>query len=176
MIKLVDNYNIDRIIADDSKSIHKLMTSNVERFKRYFPKTLEENQTPKLAKKFALKKAQEFENQEEFLFTIKDSIEVIGLVYIKELDWKKKQGEFAYCVGKGYGGIGLITNAVKSLVEFAFKNLDLEVLQIIVHKQNLPSVKVAQNSGFSWQKTLLKEYTPPNELPLDMELYELYKK
>jgi ribosomal-protein-alanine N-acetyltransferase len=36
----------------------------------------------------------------------------------------------------------------------------------------LGSVKVAQNSSFIWKKTLLNEFTPTNELPLDMELYE----
>ena len=33
---------------------------------------------------------------------------------------------------------------------------------------------MAENNGFVWQSTLQNEFTPTNEMPLDMELYELY--
>ncbi len=100
---------------------------------------------------------------------------VVGLVYIKELDWDKKQGEFAYCLAGEYESKGLMSIAVKELSAHAFDNLRLEILQIIVHKSNIGSIRVAEKCNFIWQKTLLKGYTPPNEAPLDMELYELYK-
>ena len=60
------------------------------------------------------------------------------------------------------------------MTKFAFVELGLETLQIISHKTNLGSIKVAENNGFVWQRTLLNEFTPSNESPLDMELYELY--
>jgi ribosomal-protein-alanine N-acetyltransferase len=44
----------------------------------------------------------------------------------------------------------------------------------MAHKTNLGSIKVALNNGFVWQRTSLNEFTPVNESPLDMELYELY--
>ena len=93
-----------------------------------------------------------------------------------ELDWNKKQGEFAYSISYTFKGKSLITKTVNALSKYAFENLGLETLQIIVHKENIPSVKVAENNNFIWKKTLKKEFTPPNEQPLDMELYELYKK
>jgi ribosomal-protein-alanine N-acetyltransferase len=49
----------------------------------------------------------------------------------------------------------------------------LKTLQIISHKTNFGSIKVAENSGFVWKRTLANEFTPTDELPLDMELYEL---
>jgi ribosomal-protein-alanine N-acetyltransferase len=173
---LLNDYSIEKISENCATSVHRLMISNAERFKRYFPKTLELNLTVELSQLFVAKKNVEFINNEEFLFTIKENKtkNVVGLVYIKELDWKKKQGEFAYCISFGHEGKGLISKAVEKLSNYAFVNLRLEVLQIIVHKDNFASVKVAEKSNFSWQRTLLKEYTPPNEFPLDMELYELY--
>ncbi|MEJ6791649.1 MAG: GNAT family protein [Lacinutrix sp.] len=96
-------------------------------------------------------------------------------MYIKELNWSIKQGEFVYCIDYNFKGKGLISKAVKVLSKHAFTKLELETLQIIVHKDNLPSVNVALNNDFSRQKTLEKEFTPIGEKPLDMELYELYK-
>jgi len=177
MIGSFNKVYIDSIKLVDAKSIHQLMVLNTDRFKRYFPKTLEQNITETLSEAFVKAKVDKFQLKEEFLFTIKKTTpqEVIGLIYIKELDWVKKQGEFAYCIGKNYGGKHLMSNAIKLLSEYAFTNLNLETLQIIVHKDNTPSVKIALNNKFKWIKTLLNEYTPIGEPPLDMELYELYK-
>ncbi len=170
-----NQYSVSEVSKEDALGIHLLMTNNSDRFIRFFPKTLEANTILDTAKVFASKKEIEFNSKEEFLFTVKEKNTCIGLVYIKELDWKKRQGEFAYCLDKEHNGKGLMTKIVGKLIKYAFKNLGFEVFQIIVHKDNLASVKVAENTGFKWQRTLLKKFAPPNEPPLDMELYELEK-
>lgn len=177
MIASFNGFYIDFIKFEDSESINLLMVANANRFKRYFPGTLAQNRTKELSEIFAKTKITQSQNKEEYLFTIKEyaSDYVIGLVYIKELDWIKKRGEFAYCMDADHGGKGIVSKSVKALSEFAFENLGLETLQIIVHKDNLPSVKVAFNNNFKWIETLLNEFTPTGERPLDMELYELYK-
>ncbi len=57
--------------------------------------------------------------------------------------------------------------------EYAFDNLGLKTLQIIAHKDNLGSMKVALKNDFKWQRTLENEFAPAGGDPLDMELYEL---
>lgn len=169
-----DNYTITKISSEDALGIHQLMIANADRFKKYFPKTLEANQLLPLAEQFAVQKEKEFNAKEEFLFVIKNKENVIGLIYVKELDWNKKQGELAYCIAKEESKKGLMTKVVEFVSQYAFTTFQLNILQIIVHKDNIASVKVATNNNYMWQKTLLNEYTPPNESPLDMELYELY--
>ena len=172
-----DSFNIEPIQTQDAWNICNLIIANEDRFKRFFPLTLKENLTPDLSKIFTDKKVKEFNLKEEFLFTIKEKAtnQLVGLVYLKELDWTKKQGEFAYCIHYEFEGKGITTNVVELLSEYAFKDLNLETLQIIVHKSNIASIKVAENCNFTWIKTLKKGFTPPGEKPLDMELYELYK-
>jgi ribosomal-protein-alanine N-acetyltransferase len=177
MITSFDIFYIDSIEEKDAWNLCDLMTANEDRFKQFFPGTLAQNLTPELSAYFTKKKVKEYHTRQEFLFTIKEqnTNALIGLVYIKELDWDKKQGEFAYCIGYQFENKGIISKATVALSKYAFEELGLQTLQIIVHKTNLGSVKVAEKCNFVWQKTLLKEYTPPNEAPLDMELYELYK-
>ncbi|MRI00974.1 GNAT family N-acetyltransferase [Kriegella sp. EG-1] len=153
------------------------MVTNAERFKRYFPNTLEQNRTPDLSKYFVQKKLKQFNKKEEFLFVLKEKKDrkIIGLVYIKKIDWTTKQAEIAYCIDYQYQGKGITSEAVKYLSNFALNNLGLLSLQIIVHESNLASIKVAEKCGYIWSKKLPEEHTPPNEKPLDMELYELYK-
>ncbi len=177
MILEFDSFYLDKIQPKDSWKLCNFAVANEDRLKRYFPKTLEANLTPTLAEFFTIKKVKQFANREEFLFILKhtQTRDVAGMIYIKELDWNKKQGEFAYCIGYPFEGQGLTTKVVKALSQYAFDVLGLESLQIIVHKDNIASVKVAINTTFKWIKTLPEAYTPPNETPLDMELYELYK-
>ena len=175
MIAQFDGFEINPVHNGDAWKICDLCVANADRFKRYFPKTLEQNLNPTLSQFFVEEKVKQFKNKEEFLFTLKHSEtrELAGLIYLKELDWDKKQGEFAYCIGYTFEGQGLASLAIKALSKYAFDELGLETLQIIAHKENLPSLKVALNNNFEWQKTLLNEFTPTGEKPLDMELYEL---
>lgn len=168
---------ISPILAKDAWGICNFCVANEERLKSYFPKTLEQNLTPDLSNIFVEKKVKQFHSKSELLFTIKqnETNKLIGLVFIKALDWNKKQGEFAYCIDYNIEGRGLMTEAIQQLSDYVFENLGLETLQIIVHKTNIASIKVAENCNFTHIKTLKKEYTPPGEAPLDMELYELYR-
>ncbi len=170
-------YHIIPIQPKDAWAICNFCVANGDRLKLYFPKTLEQNLTPDLSNIFVQKKVKQFQNKEEFLFTIKEdeSHKLVGLIYIKALDWIKKQGEFAYAIDYNVEGCGLMTTSIQKLSDYAFENLDIETLQIIVHKSNLASVKVAENCNFTHIKTLKNEYTPASGKPMNMELYELYK-
>ena len=175
MIAQFDAFEINPIHEGDAWKICDFMVANSDRLKRYFPKTLEQNLNPTLSQLFVETNVKRFQSKELFLFTLKHSEtrELAGVIYIKEVDWNKKQGEFAYCIGYTYEGQGLTSKAINKLTSYAFNDLGLETLQIISHKDNLASVKVALNNNFKWQKTLLNEFTPTGESPLDMELYEL---
>lgn len=177
MIAKVDHFEINPIHEGDAWKICDFCVANADRLKRFFPKTLEQNTNPTLSQRFVDKKTKQFQNKDECLFTLKasETQQLIGLIYLKELDWTTNQGEFAYAIDYNYKGKGIISKVVKKLCYYAFNELNLETLQIIVHKDNVPSVKVALNNDFKWQQTLNKAFTPLGENSLDMELYELYK-
>ena len=151
MVAEFDAFEINPIHGGDAWKICDLMVANADRFKIYFPGTLAQNLNPTLSQLFVETKLKQFEERDEFLFTLKHSEtrELAGLIYIKELDWKKKQGEFAYCIGYTFEGQGLTSKAIKALSEYAFKILELKALQIIANKDNIPSIKVALNNGFT---------------------------
>lgn len=151
------------------------MFDNKERLKLFFPVTLKMNSSLEKTKEYISIKNKEIKEKTNFTFAIRDknNEQIAGLIIIKKIDWNKKQGEFAYCVGSEFEGKGLTSFAVKEMSKFAFDELGLKTLQIISHKTNLGSIKVAEKNQFVWKKTLLNEFTPTNEKSLDMELYEL---
>jgi ribosomal-protein-alanine N-acetyltransferase len=170
-----NNFHINHLVECDAKQLFEFISLNSERLKYYFPVTLSSNSTLERTKEYILIKTKEIAERSNFTFAIRNKItnEVNGLIIIKKIDWDKKQGEFAYCVGSQLEGKGIASFAVKEMTKFAFENLGLEKLQIIAHKANIGSIKVALNNGFVWQRTLENEFTPTNKTPLDMELYEL---
>lgn len=161
----------------DSWSLCDFVVRNEDRLSEFFPKTKAANLTPDLSKRFAEIKSREFLQKEEFLYVIKpkDSRKIIGMIYLKELNWDIGQGELAYCIDYMHEGKGITSKLVSELSAYAFENLYLNTLQIIAHKTNISSVRVAEKSNFTWIKTLSKSFTPPGKEALDMELYELYK-
>lgn len=175
MIATFADYIIEPIHEKYAWRICDFVVSNADRLNRYFPRTLEQNLNPELAQIFVAEKVAEFSRNDEFLFVLKEKENrtIIGMVYIKELDWKAEQAELAYCIGYQYEGKGWTTEAVKTLSKYAFNNLGLKTLQIIAHKSNLGSIEVAKKCDYLWKRTLKKEHTPPGEEPLDMELYVL---
>lgn len=178
MIASFDDFIISPVHLGDAWKICDFVVTNEERFKPYFPRTLKENLTPALSQLFVEKKLKAFQNNTEFLFTLKqaETRKLAGLIYLKNLDWKEKRGELAYCVGYNFSGNQLMSRAVRALLPYALKNLKLEHLIIVVNKDNLSSIKVATSNKFIWTNTLKNEFTPLGEKALDMELYELRMK
>jgi [ribosomal protein S5]-alanine N-acetyltransferase len=172
---IAQDFIIDSLKPTDAHQLYQFMVENNERLRRFFPATLSGNDTIGKSIAYIALKEKEIQEKSNFTFGIREkkTQEIAGLIILKKIDWSKKQGEFAYCIGSRYEGKGLVTFAVKELSAYAFNTLDLKTLQIIAHKTNLRSVKVAEKCGFIWQRTLPNEFTPINEKPLDMELYEL---
>lgn len=170
------NFTISPLIESDANQLYKFILSNSERLKYYFPVTIANNSTPEKTREYIKIKNKEILEKTNFTFAIreKSTNKISGLIIIKKIDLTKKQAELAYCIGSKQEGKGITSFAVKEMTKFSFDKLGLKTLQIISHKTNLGSVKVAEKNGFVWQKTLLNEFTPTNEISLDMELYELY--
>ena len=174
MIYSSDHMCISALKPKDALQLNKLLVSNTERFIKYLPKTLSQNTTLGSTRNYIKKKIKAADKKRTFVFVINDqhSSDIIGLVILKNLDWQAKKGEFAYCIAKRFKGKKLMTEAIRAISTYIFETMGLETLQILSHKTNLPSVNVALQSGFKWKETLKHEFTPLNEAPLDMELFE----
>lgn len=156
MIAAFNGFEINLLHEGDAWKLCDFAVTNTERLKRYFPITLSENLNPTLSELYVQNKIKANVKNEIYVFTIKhsESRQLVGLVILKELDWSVRQGEFAYCVDYRYEGKGLISKAIDLLTNHALNDLGLDILQIISHKDNHGSIKVATNCGYIWQKNI----------------------
>lgn len=170
-----ENNRICPIQEKDAWPLCDFVVANADRLRDYFPETLKANLNPTLSKLFVTKKVKQFLNREELLFTIRkiDERQIIGLLYVKNILPEKKQAEIAYCIGYQFEGLGIITQATKLIPKWAFDNLRLKTLQLIIHKENNKSKNVALNNQFVWKKSLANEHQLYNGNWVAMELFEL---
>ena len=98
------------------------IVSNEDRLLDFLPRTREQNLTPNLSELFVSSKVKEFDAKQEFLFTLKRKYhkDIIGLIYIKKLDWVKMQGEFAYAIDYNFEGKGIVSKVIQEMSNFGF--------------------------------------------------------
>lgn len=98
-------------------------------------------------------------NPSSFSFIIDVAGEAVGAISInagKNLESQHK-AEIGYWLGKEYWSQGIVTEAVKLLCDFAFKNLNKIKLTIGFLEDNIASKRVAEKNGFTYEYTKRKE-------------------
>ncbi|TVZ52555.1 GNAT family N-acetyltransferase [Dokdonia sp. Hel_I_53] len=167
-----EEFNIIPLEEIEAQELHNLIAKNKEFWGRYFPVTIAKTETLSKTLLFIAELALQKSKEELFLFGLRafDTGLLIGIIYLKNIDWELKEAELAYAIDKGYKNRGWTSSAVTSVSDKAF-NMGLKTLIIIAHKSNKGSVSVAKKSGYLWSRTLKNEFTPTGEEPLDMELF-----
>lgn len=89
-------------------------------------------------------------------FTIieKESGQIIGSGGYNFLDMEHAKAEIGYDIAKDYWGKGYATEAVGTLLEYAFSALSLNRVEAKVEPQNVSSIKVLQKLRFTHEGTL----------------------
>lgn len=99
---------------------------------------------------------------------VNDEDEYMGTVSLKHVDYKKRTAEFAITVrkcamGKGYSWFGM-----KSIIEKAFQEFELETVYWCVSRSNLRAVKFYDKHNFhetlDISNEILKRYEDVNDL------------
>lgn len=89
-------------------------------------------------------------NKKEYHFAIvlKTENRVIGAIALMAIDWKNKNAELGYWLGKRYWGKGFTTEAVKLILRFAFEKLKLRRIHAFSFEENIASRRVLEKCGF----------------------------
>jgi UDP-4-amino-4,6-dideoxy-N-acetyl-beta-L-altrosamine N-acetyltransferase len=72
----------------------------------------------------------------------------VGSVYIRDIDYVHKKGEFGIFVEKDFAGKGFGFLATKEMLKIAFEKLKLHRVYLRVFSDNLSAIKVYEKAGF----------------------------
>lgn len=79
----------------------------------------------------------------------------IGILDVSELD---DSGEIGYCMGKNWWGQGLMTEAAKAVIDFAFKKAGFHRLEAYHSVNNPASGRVMQKAGMTREGVSRQKY------------------
>lgn len=84
----------------------------------------------------------------------KESDCCIGQIAFFLLDQKNHFAEIEYCIGVDFQCRGYASEATKAVIRFGFERAELHKIQICCRENNLPSKRVIEKSGFTYEGAL----------------------
>jgi len=111
------------------------------------------------ALKFIRKMRYNMRNNKSYAFGIvlKETGTVIGVVELMTFDWKNKNAEIGYWLGKKRWGEGLMTEAVRLVLKFGFGNLKLHRVYAKLFEENIASARILEKCGFKLEGRMREE-------------------
>jgi ribosomal-protein-alanine N-acetyltransferase len=159
-----------RVRESDEKDMFEY-TSNcdITKFLSWYPHS-EITQT----KKYIAHLISEYDMKDRFAWAIEISEfnKFIGIVRIFDVSFANKRGELSYILNPAFQGKGIALEAIKVVIEFCFAKVGLNRIQAKCTPDNLPSEKVIQRLGMSYEGTL-KEFWINKGNFADARLYAL---
>ena len=84
----------------------------------------------------------------------KASDECIGQIAYFLVDSKNHFAEIEYCIGAEFQRRGYATEATKAVIAYGFNDMNLHKVQICTKEINIPSKRVIEKCGFTYEGTL----------------------
>lgn len=113
-------------------------------------------------------------NPDVFFWAILRRKECIGSIKLA-VNRFHHRGEISLLIGREYWGKGYGTEAVRLVVEYAFKSLGLHKLTAGCYEPNHGSRRIFEKNGFRQESTYVKEYLYEGEY-IDAPRFSLFRK
>ena len=85
---------------------------------------------------------------------LKETGECIGQIAYFLVDSKNHFAEIEYCIGSAFQCKGFATEATQTVIAYGFEQMNLHKVQICTKTINLPSKRVIEKCGFTYEGTL----------------------
>ncbi len=84
----------------------------------------------------------------EYTFTIRVNGRMAGLIGLKDINRANRKTEIGYWLSREFTDRGIMTRSVRTLCDFAFRELDMNRIQIKCALANIHSRNIPQRLGF----------------------------
>lgn len=90
--------------------------------------------------------------------------QIVGVAFLNQINRTHQFGNLGYLVRTSRTGEGIATEAARLVAQFGFEELGLQRIEIVVHPENAPSLKVAEKLGAT-REALLRNRLLIHDVP-----------
>lgn len=139
--------SLRKLRFSDAKDIYQnLKDKKVVRWTLSIPYPYSKDKATSFIRKthYSLKKKKSY----VFGIVLRDENTVIGIIELAKINYKDRNAEIGYWLGKRYWSKGIMTDAVKLILKFGFRKLKLHRINAALFEENIASKRVLEKSGF----------------------------
>ena len=143
-----------RFMHTDSESVHRNWAGDNQVQSDYGEPTYE---TPEAVSELLERYINAYEKTDTYrwgVFLKNEPDNCIGQVAYFLIDSHNEFCEIEYCIGRKYQSKGYITEAVKIIIAYGFDKIGFNRIQVSCRHVNLPSKRVIEKCGFTYEGTL----------------------
>ena len=107
--------------------------------------------------------------------TLKENPKMIGIIGHYKIKPENYRAEIGYMILPEYYGKGIVTEAIKVIVQYGFEQMKLHSIEALIDPANTASEKVLQKNGFVKEAHLLENEYYEGKF-LDTVIYSLLKR
>src|SRR5215210_7224509 len=146
-LQLTGDVHLRLLETGDAEELQALIDANHDRLARWMPWAIEHELDATRA--FIAQTRRQVADDDGFQTAIVDGDRIAGVVGFHGVDWTHRTTSIGYWIGAEHEGRGLMTLAVRALVEHAFGAWRLNRVEIRAAPDNARSQAVAERLGFT---------------------------
>ena len=172
-----ERLHIRLIRESDARDLFRLIDNNRARLKNDFPITTDSIMDLSSTQRYIKNKIGQFVQKSFFYYILihRKAQKIIGVVMVKDFDWRVPKGEMAYFLAADYEGHGLMYEGAKAVIEKCFEQLELTRLFLRIVPENTRSITLAERLGFVKEGHLRQAYRNGDGHLSDMLYFGLLK-
>ncbi|MBJ8075282.1 GNAT family N-acetyltransferase [Bacillus cereus group sp. N12] len=145
-----ENITLKKLELKDAKELFELIYSSRNYLREWLP-WVDTNQTVEDSEEYIKSTLQQYAENSGLRAGIYYKGNLVGEIGYYGINPLHKCASIGYWLGKEFQGKGLVTKACKVLLEYAFRELNLNRIEIRVASENYKSKAIAKRLGFTYE-------------------------
>ena len=146
--QLNNGFRLRTFSEDDAEAVLQVVLDNRDHLK-VFMRWMSDDYSIETAREFIARAAAGLEKKESTGFGILRGSTIIGSIGFVYFDWTARKTEIGYWIAKSEEGKGIIADAARRLIEYAFDELSMNRIEIRCSTENHRSAAVPLRLGFT---------------------------
>lgn len=145
--------SLEKLNVSHAQELYDLTISNRAYLKVWLP-WLDHIESVEDTKSFITSSLKESSSGSALHYAIVNADEIFGVVSFNEINRMHRIGSIGYWLDENSTGKGIISSAVRRLLDIGFNELNLNKIEIRCAEENIKSRSVAERLGFTYEATL----------------------